>query len=281
MTDKLNSLILGVSAFFLSASVISAAITSSYTNGTTYSSSGGYSFTVTETVASGDYFVFSLTTNKKPSVTGFQFSTTAADLFTVFSTAVGEGNDANPDSLFAYMKITTGGTFDFTNNVDTLSSNTAPTVNWGYYIISGATLVDTASTYGVVDSDGDGGPASLDLSLTLDLGATYNDILVLEAGGSTASLLNRDTNAGNSFTQQFAGGNTNSTRLGGSDATQTGISTIVYNYDLVHTGSGTNADANGSGGLAGLAFVAVPEPGSFALISGFFALGFVAFGRRK
>lgn len=281
MTDKLNSLILGVSAFFLSASVISAAITSSYTNGTTYSSSGGYSFTVTETVASGDYFVFSLTTNKKPSVTGFQFSTTAADLFTVFSTAVGEGNDANPDSLFAYMKITTGGTFDFTNNMDPLSSNKAPTVNWGYYIISGATLVDTASTYGVVDSDGDGGPASLDLSLTLDLGATYNDILVLEAGGSTNSLLNRDTNAGNSFTQQFAGGNTKSTRLGGSDATQTGISTIVYNYDLVHTGSGTDANALGSGGLAGLAFVAVPEPGSFALISGFFALGFVAFGRRK
>lgn len=281
MIRRFKSYTLGASAFLIGASALSAEITSSYTDGSTYGSANGYTFTVNETVAAGDYFVFSLATNKKPSVTGFQFSTTAADSFTVFSTAIGESNDANPDSLLAYVKITAGGTYDFTNNVDLDSSNTNPTVNWGYYIISGATLADTASAYGTVDSANDGGPTSADLALTFDLGASYDDILVLEAGGSTNSLLTRDTVTGNAITEQYAGGNTNSSRLGGSDATQTGVSTVTYNYDLAHTGSGTNANANGSGGIAGLAFVAVPEPGTFALISGFLAFGFVALRRRK
>ena len=230
-----------------------AAITASVNVGANISG-GSPAQTETLTVAEGDVVVWAVSTNKKNSAGTIAFSTTSGGAITTLSTASETTNDSNPTSWIGYTTITTAGIYDFTS-----TATGSATANWVAYVLHS----DTAQTIGVIDK-----AATDNFNLSsgaLDFSNTYawtgsQDAIIIEANGSTNGTL---TDPGN-LTADKTGGNTTSDRFVGSGTvTGTGFTT---NYTLTQTGSGSNMTAKAHSGVVGVAFAAIPEPSTTALL---------------
>ena len=242
------------------------------------SSTNGYSPSLTVSAATGNMIVITASTNKDiavtnwPTVSGFGVAGLGAETYLHSDT---DTDNNLYDGYMWYVPVTADGTYTFDFTVG--GTQVTPTSAWQAYVLNGyGTTVTLLATSNLINYDAD---VNTSYSLSYDWGgASIDDVAVIEVhtsrlGDNTSIGVHPD--GGNSFS------------FGSSDSTFAKRLNAYYSTKSITSfSSGWNFGADqanlGKNELTafGVAFV-VPEPSTYALISGFVALGLILYRRRR